>query len=170
MPKWLADYRTGDNVAFSDFMSGRIGYYPGAGYDGFLIETANKAHCLHSFLYVDYGHPREETEEELSKDGTLRGYHSIGRVEWHHDDLMPLGDYHLPIELSTSRLNPDMFLEKKIQPFCIMEIYERNQDRDDSWGGRTPSSHLPICRWYCYLFSIICDAIQESALVVFITR
>ena len=135
MPKWLADYRTGDNVAFSDFMSGRIGYYPGAGYDGFLIETANKAHCLHSFLYVDYGHLREETEEELSKDGTLRGYHSIGRVEWHHDDLMPLGDYHLPIELSTSRLNPDTFLEKKIQPFCMMEIYERDQDRDDSWGA-----------------------------------
>ena len=23
MPKWLADYRTGDNVAFSDFMSGQ---------------------------------------------------------------------------------------------------------------------------------------------------
>ncbi len=137
MPEWLADYRTGDKVAFSDFMSGRVGFYPGAGYDGFLIETANQAHCLHSYLYVDYDCRRthEKVEYELIKKDSIRGYHSIGRVEWSHDDLMPQGDYHLPIELSTSRLNPDTFLEKKIQPFCMMEIYERDQDRDDSWGA-----------------------------------
>ena len=137
MPEWLADYRTDDKVAFSDFMSGRVGFYPGAGYDGFLIETANQAHCLHSYLYVDYDcrRTREKVEYELIKKDSIRGYHSIGRVEWSHDDLMPQGDYHLPIELSTSRLNPDTFLEKKIQPFCMMEIYERDQDRDDSWGA-----------------------------------
>lgn len=135
MPKWLAGYRTGDNVAFSDFMSGRIGYYPGSYFDGCLIETANKAHCLHSFLYVDYGVTREQVEEELSKDETIRGYHSIGRVEWSHKDLMPQGDYQLPIELLSLVKDPGAFIAENVLPFCIMEIYERNQDRDDSWGA-----------------------------------
>lgn len=135
MPKWLADYKTGDKVTFSDFMSGRVGYYPGAGFDGFLIETANQAHCLHSFLYVDYGRTREQVEEELSKKDTIRGYHSIGRVEWSHKDLMPQGDFHLPIEFLTRVEDPGMFVAKDIQPFCIMEVYERNRDKNDSWGS-----------------------------------
>lgn len=137
MPEWLANYQPSDNVDFSDFMSGRIGYYPGAGYDGFLIETANKAHCAHSFLYVDYDYrrTREKVKYELSKKGTLKGYHSIGRVEWSHEDLMPQGDYQLPSNLLISRKDPETFIAENAQPFCIMEIYERNQDRDDSWGS-----------------------------------
>ena len=34
MPSWLANYRPGDHVEFSDFMGGRIGYYPGSFFDG----------------------------------------------------------------------------------------------------------------------------------------
>ncbi len=135
MPEWLSNYQAGDNVAFSDFMSGRIGYYPGAGFDGFLIETANKAHCLHSFIYVDYGHPRKEVEKELSNEGTLRGYHSIGRVEWSHEDLMPQGDYQFPSYLLITQKDPRKFIAENVLPFCIMEVYERDQDRDDSWGA-----------------------------------
>ena len=135
MPKWLADYRTGGKVAFSDFISGRVGYYPGSYFDGCLIETANKAHCVHSFLYVDYGVTREQVEEELSKKDAIRGYHSIGRVEWSHKDLMPQGDYQLPYELLTRVKDPGMFIAKNVQPFCIMEIYERNQDKDELWGA-----------------------------------
>jgi len=37
MPQWLKDYKGGDNVPFKIFMSGRIGYYPGAGTDGNLV-------------------------------------------------------------------------------------------------------------------------------------
>ena len=41
MPSWLAGYHHGDYVAFNDFMSSRVGYYPGGRFDGCLIETAN---------------------------------------------------------------------------------------------------------------------------------
>lgn len=135
MPSWLAEYHPGDQVAFSDFISGRIGYYPGSLFDGCLIETANIAHCVHSFLYVDYGVTREQVEEELSKKDTIRGYHSIGRVEWSHKDLMPQGDYQLPIDLLTCVKDSGVFVAKNVQPFCIMEVYERNQDKDESCGA-----------------------------------
>ena len=142
MPEWLANYQTGDKVAFSDFMYGRVGFYPGAGYDGFLIETANQAHCLHSYLYVDYDcrRTREKVEYELIKKDSIRGYHSIGRVEWSHDDLMPQGDFPVPINLLAQIEDTQAYKQRmqdiqNIQPFCMMEIYERDQDRDDSWGA-----------------------------------
>ena len=39
IPQWLADYRPGNKVSFSDFMSGRVGYYPGSGLDGHLVKV-----------------------------------------------------------------------------------------------------------------------------------
>ncbi len=39
IPQWLADYRPGDRVSFSDFMSGRVGYYPSSGLDGHLVKV-----------------------------------------------------------------------------------------------------------------------------------
>lgn len=134
-PKWLADYHTGDKVAFSDFLSGRIGYYPGAGFDGCLVEVANQAHCVHSFLYVDFGPTREEVEDRLRREDAFMGYHSIGSIEWSHDDLIPYLGQPVPSDLY-SRLNASERINKdNWQPFCIMEIYERNEDKDDSWGA-----------------------------------
>ena len=131
MPSWLANYRPGDHVEFSDFMGGRIGYYPGSFFDGCLIKTANKAHCLHAFLYVDYGVTREEVEEELGKENALLGYHSIGRVEWPFKDIMPHGFFHIPSEYTPMINKRLMLVEEGVKPFCIMEAYERNNDRDD---------------------------------------
>ena len=71
-------------------MGGRVGYYPGSGFDGNLVAVANKAHCVHSFLYVDYLVKKEELENMMDK-GSFRGYHSIGRIEWSELDIMPNG-------------------------------------------------------------------------------
>lgn len=135
MPSWLANYRPGDHVEFSDFMGGRIGYYPGSFFDGCLIKTANKAHCLHAFLYVDYGVTREEVEEELGEENALLGYHPIGRVEWPFKDIMPHGFFHIPSEYTPMINKRLMLVEEGVKPFCIMEAYERNNDRDDTWGS-----------------------------------
>ena len=40
-PQWLKDYKSGDFVPFSDFMAGRVGYYPGSYTDGTLIKVGN---------------------------------------------------------------------------------------------------------------------------------
>lgn len=34
MPKWLENYSEKTPLSFSEIMSGRIGYYPGSGFDG----------------------------------------------------------------------------------------------------------------------------------------
>ncbi len=135
MPSWLANYRPGDHVEFSDFMGGWVGYYPGSLFDGCLIKTANKAHCAHSFLHVDYGVTREQVEKELSKENALLGYHSIGRVEWPYENILPNGGFKVPSEFAHF-VKQRMYMNYSVQPFCIMEIYERNEDKDDSWGAR----------------------------------
>ena len=34
IPYWLKNYKEGMDVAFDTVMGGRVGYYPGSGYDG----------------------------------------------------------------------------------------------------------------------------------------
>ena len=79
IPYWLKNYYEGMDVAFDTVMGGRVGYYPGSGFDGNLVAVANKAHCVHSFLYVDYLVKKEELENMMDK-GPFHGYHSIGRI------------------------------------------------------------------------------------------
>ena len=131
MPEWLRNYKSGDAVSFAEFMQGRVGYYPGSGYDGMLISLCNRAHCVHSFLYVDYGLSRKELCAHLNKKDCLKSYHSIGRVEWSERDLMPSGSYPSPFSTSSCR---GIILEGE-KPYCFMEIFERNADCDDSWGA-----------------------------------
>lgn len=134
MPSWLADYHPGDYVAFSDFMSGRLGYYPGCSIDGSLIRTANRAHCVHSFLYVDYGVTREVVKRELGKENAFLGYHSIGRVEWPIHEILPSGR-HMLSHITRNHNKAKELKREDVQPFCLMEIYERNQNKEDSWGA-----------------------------------
>ena len=81
MPQWLADYRTGDFVPFSDFMAGRVGYYPGSGTDGSLIKVGNISQSVHCFIHADYWMERKEMERHLRPPRCVHGYQEIGRVE-----------------------------------------------------------------------------------------
>ncbi len=120
VPKWLLDYQPGDQINFSEFMDSRIGYYPGAGFDGNLVQVGNWSHSVHCFLHADYGISREELEQELGKDGCFAGYHSIGRVDWS----------------DTIRVGGPRGLLDDVAPYCFMEIFERNMDKDESWGAK----------------------------------
>ena len=136
MPSWLVNYCPGDYVEFRELMGGRIGYYPGSLFDGCLIKTANKAHCVHTFLYVDYGVTRERVEQELGNEKALLGYHPIGSVEWPYEEILPHGDFQIPSDLVPQIRNRRFAVEDNVKPFCIMEIYERNEDKADSWGAK----------------------------------
>ena len=114
-------------------MGGRVGYYPGSGFDGNLVAVANKAHCVHSFLYVDYLVKKEELENMMDK-GSFHGYHSIGRIEWSELDIMPNGSFPITVNY-TPRMSPMHFVDKTIEPYCFTEVLERNADKDDEWGA-----------------------------------
>lgn len=133
LPEWLCKYKSGNKVSFAQFMQGRVGYYPGSGYDGSLISICNRSHCVHSFLYVDYGLSRATLCEHLDKKDCITGYHSIGRVEWTEKDLIPNGYYPTESPINT-RVTTNFVLGDET-PYCFMEIFERNAERDDNWGA-----------------------------------
>lgn len=119
MPQWLREYKPGDQVSFADFMGGRVGYYPGAGYDGNLVRVCNKSHSVHCFLHADYGIGREEMEEHLAGPNCLLGYHIIGKVDWS----------------DTVSVEGNRWLRPELEPYCFMAVFERNADKDDAWGA-----------------------------------
>ena len=121
MPSWLVNYCPGDYVEFREFMGGRIGYYPGSLFDGCLIKTANKAHCVHTFLYVDYGVTRERVEQELGNEKALLGYHPIGSVEWPYEEILPHGDFQIPSDLVPQIRNRRFAVEDNVKPFAIQK-------------------------------------------------
>lgn len=136
IPKWLRDYKNGDEVTFADIMSSRIGYYPGSGFDGTLMKVGNKAHAVHSFLYVDYGISKKDLIDHLAQPSSILGYHSIGRIEWEERDLMPNGQY--PLNVNKKPLynqDPCWFVLKNEKPYCFTEILERDEDKDETWGA-----------------------------------
>lgn len=133
IPSWLKNYEEGMNVTFDTIMDGRVGYYPGSGFDGNLVAVANKAHCVHSFLHVDYLVKKEELINMMDEDA-FNGYHSIGRIEWTEQDIMPNGQYPVTINYKP-RLDPMFYVDKSIEPYCFTEILERNADKDDEWGA-----------------------------------
>jgi hypothetical protein len=119
VPQWLVDYKPGDQISFSDFMNCRVGYYPGAGYDGNLVRVCNKSHSVHCFLHADYGISREEMESHLAEERCLSGYHVIGKVDWSDTVCFESNRWFCP----------------ELEPYCFMAVFERDADRDESWGA-----------------------------------
>ena len=92
MPQWLKDYKSGDFVPFTEFMAGRVGYYPGSYTDGTLIKVGNMSQSVHCFIQVDYWMERDYLNRHLAMPRCVYGYHEIGRVEWKGEDILPRGN------------------------------------------------------------------------------
>ncbi len=161
MPQWLRDFKPGDRVSFRDFMSSRIGYYPGSGYDGCLIKTCNKAHCVHCFIQVDYGIAKRELKLEAEGFNAFYGYHVIGRMDWMEQDLAPHGQYPVNFSMTEGEMErAKSLVRKNVDPYCFMEIYERNDAKGEDWGAERfavtflfadgiATYYQLFCREYC---------------------
>lgn len=135
-PQWLSNYNSEAKITFTDIMSSRVGYYPGSGLDGNLIIVGNKSHALHSYLYVDYHIRKKELINEFSRPDSIRGYHSIGHIEWKATDILPNGPYRIDItRRPRNNEDPNFFVLSDETPYCITEIMERDAALDDSWGA-----------------------------------
>ena len=66
MPQWLKDYKSGDFVPFTEFLAGRVGYYPGSYTDGTLIKVGNMSQSVHCFIQVDYWMERDYLNRHLA--------------------------------------------------------------------------------------------------------
>ena len=135
MPLWLWKYKEGMPVSFSDIMAGRVAYYPGSGYDGTLIKVGNRSRAVHSYLYVDYGIGKEDLIKHLAEPNSIYGYHSIGRIEWNENDILPNGQYPLNVH-KNPRTPYNGPLKPDEKPYCFTEILERNPDKDEDFGAK----------------------------------
>ena len=131
MPQWLKDYKSGDFVPFTEFMAGRVGYYPGSYTDGTLIKVGNMSQSVHCFIQVDYWMERDYLNRHLAMPRCVYGYHEIGRVEWTREDILPRGEYP---SLEIARRCPKDWYDRE-NPYYFLVIFERDKDRDDSWGA-----------------------------------
>ncbi len=130
-PSWLQNYIPGQTVNMEEVLASRLVYYPGSGNDGQPIRTFNQAHSAHVFMYVDYGVSREELESVLSAPG-IAGYSRLDRIELSVQDLIPNGwTPSIPVSKRADR-----FVRKDIQPFCFMDIYERQPEFDETHGSK----------------------------------
>lgn len=129
IPEWLLHYKPGDKISFQDVMSGRTSYYPGFWRDGSMMMTANLSHAVHSHIHLDY---MNKYEEDIMQVNKVKGYHSIGHIEWSLKDILPRGRFPLNIDYKT-RIRPDTF--RNCHTHFFTEILERDGDKDNSHGA-----------------------------------
>lgn len=123
MPDWLARFRPGDRIAWSDFSASRVVYYPGAGTDGQPVAVFGGAGAAHCFLFVDYGLERRAVERELDHPAHgFMGYRSLARVSMAEEELTPRGWIsHVKPEEVPHRANHFA----TARPYAFIEVLER---------------------------------------------
>ncbi len=136
MPAWLANHRPGQTIDMRQVLKGRTLYYPGSAFDGLPIRTFNKSQSVHTFIYVDYMFTKEELEKALERTG-FAGYHLVDSIEINANDLTPKGwqPHITTAEAKESRERASRSHILKTQPYCLLKIFERNEDKDDDWGS-----------------------------------
>lgn len=163
LPQWLKEYSQGRKLSFSNILSGRVGYYPGSGFDGTLVKVGNMSHTIHSFLYVDYGINKEEMINHLSAPNSIRGYHSIGRIEWTERDILPNGEHPFDIvQYKRQRGKQSSPIFSTESPYCFTEIMERDADYDDSWGAKRFALTLLCADGIATYYQLFCKEYHKA--------
>ena len=137
LPRWLREYRPGDaKPTFGTLMSSRVVYYPACGTDGEPVRIFNQAHSAHVFLYVDWMFSREELDAAL-KYCYFTGYHRLDRFEYQENELVS-GRYAPHMRMTREIVERSQEMALRAKPFCLAEILERNADRGDDAGAKSP--------------------------------
>jgi hypothetical protein len=136
MPEWLSS----DNFTFDvhKVLENSL-FYPSAGFDGNPVKFFMGN--VFSFVYVDYGVSRQEFYEEIENQG-FHGYHQIYKKSISQNELIPNGwSVMIQPEISPN----DNFYDKVIKkPFCEWFIFERNDNKDDSYNPKR-FSFIYVC-------------------------
>lgn len=129
MPEWLRlverDAPDAKRVC-QLFLSSRLVFYPGSGFDGGPIAAFNRAHAAHCYVYVDYDVSRQELEDRI-RDG-FRGYASLTRIEVSQSDLVDRWVPHDQRARGARTISP-------ARPSGFIEVFERNADLQDTHGA-----------------------------------
>lgn len=113
-------------------------YYPSAGFDGDPVR--HLAGNVLSFVYVDYGHRREELDAALASPG-FSGYEIMARRDVTEQELTPCG--WTPSFRASADGDPSQFIRIQ-EPFCTWIVMQRS-DGIPSTHGPTRFSLLYLC-------------------------
>jgi hypothetical protein len=131
-PDWLLQWRPGQKSDTSQilrqFMSSRVVYYPGSGFDGDPVAVFNVARAAHCFIYVDYLTEHAALRNELRERG-FRGYSAITTIKLKEADF-GIGAWVRHARGSVSYPFPP------VQPYGFLEIFERMPERGENHGAK----------------------------------
>jgi hypothetical protein len=131
IPEWLST----DNFAFdiNKVLDNSL-YYPCARFDGDPVKYLMGN--VFSFIYVDCGVSKVDFQQSINNPG-FRGYHIIHRQTISQNQLAP-GGWSIRIQPDHNEKNPnDNFYTNWIkEPFCEWIIFERDDDRDESYNSK----------------------------------
>ena len=131
MPEWLSV----ENFLFdvTNILNDSL-YYPSAHFDGDPVKYFMGN--IFSFVYVDYGVSREDFLNEINNQG-FRGYHIIHRQSITQNELTPDGwSVHLQPNQNERNPNDNFYRDWIKEPFSEWIIFERDEDRDDSYNPK----------------------------------
>ena len=136
VPIWLADFRCGNIFPRQAFFGSRVVYYPGSGSDGHPVKIFGSTHSAHCFVYADCGVSQATLEAQLGQlSYGFRGYHKLDRLQVGLKDLIPGGWFPHVDGARGLRMDKNGLVADTL-PFGFVEVMERDQDLDDSFGAR----------------------------------
>ena len=97
-------------------------YFPCSAFDGDPVK--HLAGNILSFVYVDYGHGRDEFLAELENRG-FRGYNLLATRSIAERELAPHG-WH-PMPPSHNDGDPSLYRDRIQKPFCIWSVFQRKK-------------------------------------------
>lgn len=136
MPKWLESFQPGQKLDYQEMLSSRIFYYPGSHFDGQPIETFNRSHHLHVYIYLDYGLNKSDTYNTIFKEG-FSGYDCIELREMSLWDMCSTSTTKRTIVLtSEQRKERDLWSRPSSPGYGYFCVFERKKGLDDAHGAQ----------------------------------
>ena len=131
LPKWLREYREGSRLDRQAFLSSRIVFYPGSGFDGHAVKLFGSTNAAHFFIYADYSLTERAIMRELLENhpGGLGGYRLLGNVGMVHTELI---SRHWCRHVNYPEQSQNRF--PKRSPFASVAVLEGANDHKDDYG------------------------------------
>jgi hypothetical protein len=138
LPAWLANANPNQDFPREAFFESRIVYYPGGLYDGHPVKAFGSAGAAHCFIYADFSYDAklfQVLDAHYHEEGyaaAFLGYHCLFRKNILEQELLVR-----PWNPPNIRLDYNVFARNAMKnPFALLEVLERNEDRGDEHGPR----------------------------------
>ena len=118
IPEWLRNYRRRQKLNFNKILNSGILYYPGGYVDMHPIKIFNKHKNLLTYVYVDYGHHKEDIIQLMKEE--------VQRQFMNQYDIYDVREFEIsdiPLKDPVVHYSPSEEELKNIEEFSVPEEY-----------------------------------------------